>query len=150
MASLFQFWHNLQITSHHIHPVVICVEETTGITTMGIVHTPRVLATLAKSMFQSSNKLIGITEPHKYYGRAGLFDVDYLGHLNNAAYLSHAEYARWSMSATNGWLEAGIKHNSHYVLTSASCRYRAEIRPVFRKFEIQTIVAGIDEKNLWM
>lgn len=117
---------------------------------MGLVHTPRVLLTLAKSMRQPSNKLIGITEPHIYHGRAGLFDVDYLGHLNNAAYLNHAEYARWSMSAVNGWLQAGLQHGSQFVLTSASCRYRAEIRPIFRKFQIETIVTGMDDKHMWI
>ena len=121
---------------------------------MGIIHTPRVLATIAKGMMKKSkteNRLgIGFVDPHKYYARAGLFDVDYLGHLNNAAYFNHAEYARWEMSATNGWLEAMMKNNAHYFLTSASCRYRAEIRPVFRKFEIQSIVAGMDDKNLWV
>jgi hypothetical protein len=117
---------------------------------MGLVHTPRVLLTLAQAMRQPSNKLIGITEPHVYYGRAGLFDVDYLGHLNNAAYLNHSEYARWSMSAVNGWLQAGYQHGSHFVLTSASCRYRAEIRPVFRKFKIETMITGMDDKHMWM
>lgn len=121
---------------------------------MGIIHTPRVLATIAKGMMKKPNSpirsRIGVIEPHKYFARAGLFDVDYLGHLNNAAFLNHAEYARWEMSAVNGWLEAMMKNNAHYFLTSASCRYRAEIRPIFRKFEIQSIVAGMDEKNLWL
>lgn len=124
---------------------------------MGIVHTPRVIATIAKGMMRQSKSSskesttrLGVVDPYKYYARAGLFDVDYLGHLNNAAYFSHAEYARWEMSAVNGWLPAMMKNNAHYYLTSASCRYRAEIRPLFRKFEIQTVVAGMDDKNLWM
>jgi acyl-CoA thioesterase FadM len=122
---------------------------------MGIVHTPRVIATVAKSWLTQSNSAkvrtrLGLADPHKYYARAGLFDVDYLGHLNNAAYLYHAEYARWAMSTENGWIQAMFNHKSHFVVASQSCRYRAEIRPVFRKFEVESIVLAMDDKNMWM
>jgi acyl-CoA thioesterase FadM len=80
----------------------------------------------------------------------GVFDVDYLGHMNNAAFLSHAEYARWEMTAANGLVQAMYKTNTHYMVSSVSCRYRAEVRPLFRKFEVQSMVGGMDEKNIWM
>jgi acyl-CoA thioesterase FadM len=114
---------------------------------MGLVHTPRVLATVAKSWLKRSSNpetrtRIGLVEPHKYHARAGLLDVDYLGHLNNAAYFYHAEYARWAMSTENGWIQAMMKSNSHFIVTAQSCRYRTEIRPVFRKFEVESVVVG--------
>jgi len=70
--------------------------------------------------------------------------------LNNAAYLYHAEYARWAMCTENGWIHAMVKSHSHFIASSISCRYRAEIRPIFRKFEIETKLVSIDEKNLWL
>jgi Thioesterase-like superfamily len=123
---------------------------------MGIVHTPRVIATIARSFLKQSKihpdarTRIGLADAHKYEARAGLFDIDYLGHMNNAAYLYHAEYARWAMSMENGWIQAMMKNNSHFVVSAQSCRYRAEIRPVFRKFEVESILIGIDDKNMWM
>lgn len=122
---------------------------------MGIVHTPRVIATVARSYLKQSKNpavrtRIGLADPHEYQARAGLFDVDYLGHLNNAAYLYHAEYARWAMSTENGWISAMMKSNSHFIVSAQSCRYRAEIRPVFRKFKIESILAGVDDKNMWL
>jgi hypothetical protein len=120
---------------------------------MGIVHTPRVLASIAKGMMRHSkskeNTRLGIVEPHKYYSRAGMLDYA-LGHLNNAAFFSHAEYARWEMAATNGWMQAMMQDKSIYFVTSQSCRYRAEIRPFFREFEVQSIIGGMDDKNIWL
>ena len=120
---------------------------------MAIIHTPRVLASLAKGLRkQASSKNVGIVanHPHIYHARVGLFDVDYLGHMNNAAFLSHAEYARWEMTAANGILPAMYNTSTDYMVSSASVRYRAQIRPLFRKFEVQSQVAGVDEKHIWM
>lgn len=123
---------------------------------MGLVHTPRVFASIAKGMMRQSNVKdkssrigIGLKEPHKYYARAGVLDYA-LGHLNNAAYFSHAEYARWEMGAVNGWMQAMMQDKSIYFVTAQSCRYRAEIRPFFREFEVQSIVSGMDDKNIWL
>ena len=53
--------------------------------------------------------------PHLYYSRAGLFDVDIYNHMNNAAYLTHAELARWEWSATTGFLDSQVKSQSAFV-----------------------------------
>jgi Thioesterase-like superfamily len=121
---------------------------------MGIVHTPRVLATIVKGfMKQSSNpnirSRIGLTDPHLYRARAGLVDYAF-GHLNNAAFLYHAEYARWAMTAENGWLNAMIKNKAMMIVVAQSCRYRAEIKPFFRRFEVESTVLGMDDRNMWL
>jgi acyl-CoA thioesterase FadM len=140
---------------------------------MTIIHTPRVIASVAKGLWKrrqllkettsstaaetttsssSSSTVIleGIGIPHQYTARVGLLDVDYLGHMNNAAFLSHAEYARWEMTATNGLLPAMYRTNTHFMLSSASVRYRAEVRPLFHSFQVQSIISGMDESSIWM
>lgn len=123
---------------------------------MGLVHTPRVLMSLAKGFVKRRNDPvstltgIGTANPYVYKARAGLFDVDYLGHLNNASYLSHAELARWEMIAYNGVLEDMIRNKVNFLVAGSTVRYRREIRPLFRQFQIDTSVAGLDERNIWM
>ena len=41
----------------------------------------------------------GYSNPHIYESKCGIFDIDIFGHMNNAAYLNHAEYARWELTA---------------------------------------------------
>lgn len=119
---------------------------------MGLVHTPRVILSTAKGWLRkgSIGKEVGYTKPYKYYARAGLFDVDYMGHMNNASFLSHAELARWEMTAANGFIEAMMKSNIHFVVQSTTARYRAEVRPIFRKFQVDSTLCAVDEKNAWM
>ena len=123
---------------------------------MGLVHIPRVIVSLTKGFLKrrnnpnaSSSGLI-FDSPHVYHGRAGIFDVDYLGHLNNATYLTHAELARWEMTAYNGVLGSLIRNNANFLVASTSIRYRREIRPLWRCFQVETCVAGLDERNLWI
>ena len=118
---------------------------------MTIIHSPRVIASIVRGLReQSSSNNVGIVSHHKYNARVGLFDVDYLGHLNNAAFLNHAEYARWQMTASNKILPVMYKTKTNFMVSSASCRYRAQVRPLFRKFQVQSIIAGLDDKNFWM
>mmetsp|Transcript_132079 Transcript_132079/g.196765 ORF Transcript_132079/g.196765 Transcript_132079/m.196765 type:complete len:210 (+) Transcript_132079:153-782(+) len=122
---------------------------------MTIVHTPRVIASVVRGLrnrSQSHQQHVGLTpsNPHKYQSRVGVFDIDYLGHLNNAAFLSHAEYARWEMTAANGLLQAMYNSDTHFMVTSSSCRYRAQVRPLFKRFEVHSVVGGMDDKNLWI
>lgn len=122
---------------------------------MGLIHTPRVLFSLVKGLVKRQvypERNIGLGDvPHIYTARAGLFDVDYLGHLNNAAYLSHAELARWEMTSHNGLLAAMMKNNIAFLVAGSAVRYRREIRPVFCRFQIDTTVAGLDDKNnIWI
>jgi acyl-CoA thioesterase FadM len=93
---------------------------------------------------------IGSSRPHIYRARAGLFDVDHLGHLNNAAYLTHAELARWEMTSHNGFLEAMVRNKYHFLVASTAVRYRREIRPLLRRFQIDSAVAGLDERSMWI
>ena len=121
---------------------------------MGIIHTPRVFLTVAKGLFkQSSNPEIrarlGLADPHTYRSRAGVVDYAF-GHLNNAAYLSHAEYARCAMMAENGWLNAMIKNRAMLVVVSQSCRYRVEIKPFLQQFEVESTVIGMEDRNMWL
>ncbi|CAB9499695.1 Protein THEM6 [Seminavis robusta] len=82
--------------------------------------------------------------------RAGLFDCDYMLHLNNAAYLTHSEYARWELCAYNGLMESMYKDKVNFVVGGTAIRYRREIRPVFRQFEVHTFVAHVDERHFWI
>jgi acyl-CoA thioesterase FadM len=134
-----------------VHP-----PQESKLTRMGLVHTPRVLASIAKGLYRqgdkSKNALIGMSleHPHIYQARAGLFDVDHLGHMNNASYLNHAELARWEMTATNGMLGVMGRQGINFLVTSVALRYRREIRPVFRKFDIESSVVSVDERNLYV
>lgn len=124
---------------------------------------------------------IGRANPHIYSARLGLFDVDYLGHMNNgefihteyndfdprfsnifslgrnsqcaectAAYLSHAEYARWEMCAENGLIEVMAREKSHFVVAGSAIRYRKEMRPIFARFAIESSICGLDDRIIWI
>lgn len=124
---------------------------------MGLVHTPRTLVSIAKGWIQRQRAkptqgLIGFgsDNAYPYQSRVGLFDVDYIGHMNNAAYLSHAEYARWEMMTCNGLLPIFFKNGIHYIVSSTTIRYRQELRPLFRKFLVESYLAAIDDRNVWI
>ena len=124
---------------------------------MGLVHVPRVVASIIKGSLRrqkgsGDDKLVGfgLDNPHVYSARAGLFDVDSFGHVNNAAYLTHAELARWEHGASNGLIQNFYDHGVGFYAVSTAVRYRRQIRPLFRKFQVDTTIAGIDDRNLWM
>jgi acyl-CoA thioesterase FadM len=120
---------------------------------MGLIHIPRVAYSIGKGFYkQTPGSLVGLgpDNPHIYESRAGLFDVDSYGHMNNAAYLTHAEFARWEMSATNGLLKNMYNAETNFLVASTAVRYRRELRPVFRKFHVETYVGALDERNIWM
>jgi acyl-CoA thioesterase FadM len=70
--------------------------------------------------------------------------------LTPAAYLTHAELARWELTSYYGMLQTMLKNNIHFLVVGTTIRYRREIRPLFSKFQIDTSVVGIDDRNLWM
>lgn len=78
------------------------------------------------------------------------FDADYLGHMNNASYLTHAEYARWEWTAENGTLQTMYREGMHFVVTNTAVRFRREISLRERAFEIHTSLHAIDDRHLWM
>lgn len=87
---------------------------------------------------------------HVYRSRPSvLWDVDYLGHMNNACYLTHAEYARWEWYAENGGLSAMYENGMHFVATQTAVRFRREIR-VRDRFEIRTRMEAIDDRHIWI
>jgi hypothetical protein len=75
---------------------------------MGLIHTPRTIysilhgyykrqvylrqqlptTTLSSHGVPMNTMIVGIgeTNPHVYQARLGLFDIDYLGHMNNGTY----------------------------------------------------------------
>jgi len=124
---------------------------------MGIVHTPRVIASITRGLLKRRNAVLdqptpglGLENPYVYLGRAGLFDIDYLGHLNNAAYLNHAEMARWEMTAYNGMLSSMHNHKISFLVAGCAVRYRRELG-AFRKFQVDSSMAALDEnKNMWI
>lgn len=127
---------------------------------MGLLHIPRVALSCARGYYlrrtaaESKAKVnilgVGPSNAHVYDGRCGLFDIDGFGHMNNASYLVHAELARWEMSAANGSLGANMSQQCAFLVTGCAVRYRREIGPLFRKFQIKTFVGGLDRRNLWV
>lgn len=122
-----------------------------------LIHTPRTIHAIGKGLARRRTNLgqahiggIGTNNPYVSYNRVGIFDCDYLMHMNNAAYLSHAEYARWELCAYNGLMESMYKDNVHFVVGGTMVRFRREIRPVFRAFQVHTVLARVDERCLWM
>ena len=152
---------------------------------MGLIHTPRVVASICKGLWKRRGLLrssqippaldritnintttntttttnnnnssfvgMGPQHVHTYYARAGLLDVDYLGHMNNASYLAHAELARWEWCATNGLLPVMMMQGGvHFVVAGAQIRYRKELRPLWTRFQIDTHVCGLDDRTIWI
>jgi acyl-CoA thioesterase FadM len=118
---------------------------------MVLIHTPRTLFAIGKGILRRGApdaSKVGLGEhPHIYTSRVGLLDLDYMGHMNNAAYLSHAELSRWQMTTENGMLQKGVKKNCFFVVTASTVRYRKEIR--FGRFSIETRFMGCDDKSMW-
>lgn len=124
---------------------------------VGLIHTPRTLFHIAKGLAKrrsdgAASALGGIGQDNPYVseGRAGLFDTDYLMHMNNAAYLSHAEYARWELCSYNGLLGSMFRDKVNFVVGGTAIRFRREVAPIFRKFEVHSFVAKLDERHLWI
>jgi len=120
---------------------------------MGLIHIPRVVYSIAKGLYrQTPGSLVGLgpNNPHIYEARAGLFDVDSYGHMNNASYLTHAELARWELSASNGLMKNMYKSETHFMVAASAIRYRRELRPIFRKFNVETYIGALDDRNIWM
>lgn len=128
-----------------------------------LIHAPRVIGAIVKGWIRRSKilyndknnidwNIIGMnhTNPYISYGRAGLFDVDQFMHMNNASYLAHAEYARWEAMAMNGIMSSMIQDNVIFVVGNTSVRFRREIKPIFRQFEIHSYVAALDERTMWI
>ena len=42
------------------------------------------------------------------------------------------------------------KTNTFFIVTSQSIKYRREITPLFRKFQIHSYIGHLDSTNIWM
>ena len=126
---------------------------------MGIVHIPRTAAAILRGTLKRrlsplsdvEKSLVGMgptNPPHVYSSRAGLLDVDVMLHMNNASYLTHAELARWEWTAFGGTLAANLRTKSYFIVAASMVRFRREVAPM-RKFEIETMLGGTDDRNLW-
>lgn len=145
---------------------------------MAIIHTPRSIAVIVRGMLKRRRALAAATSTttnalpfvgiaprgnssHRDNGNSNnahvyksnlnvFFDVDYLGHMNNASYLTHAEFARWEWTAENGTLQTMYQNGMHFVVTNTAVRFRREISLRERAFEIHTFLHAIDDRHLWM
>lgn len=141
---------------------------------MAVLHTPRTIVAIGRAMLRRRRRLasansaettaaaaasfVGLApkageanaNPHVYRSNLNLlWDADYMGHMNNAAYLTHAEYARWEWMVENGTLTKLYQSGIHFMVTNASIRFRKEIPPS-KPFEIHTVLTAFDDRNLWM
>lgn len=115
-----------------------------------LIHLPRVALAIMRGRAQRARAPVGVgfRSPHVYSARAGpLFDVDGFGHMNNAAYLTHCELARWELTAASGLLEYSIRERCAFIVGSTALSYKREIKP-FQRFEIRSQLVDHDDK--WM
>lgn len=117
-----------------------------------LIHVPRVALAILRGRAQRARSAAGegwgFTKPHVYSARAGpLFDIDGLGHMNNAAYLVHCELARWELTAASGVLDYAMEQRAAFIVGMTAVQYRREIRPL-QRFEIHSQLVASDDK--WM
>ena len=112
---------------------------------------PRAAAALVRGyMNKRSGDLVpgaGFSVPHVVRTRCGLFDVDGFGHMNNAAYFTHCELARWQLIAEVGALAVMQRERLIFLVGSTVTRFRREVRP-FQPFEVHTQVLGWDARSV--
>eukprot|EP00966_Prymnesium_polylepis_P069018 1603327-Prymnesium_polylepis.1 len=117
---------------------------------MGIIQIPRVAAAVARGYWRRSNpidKNIGFATAHVSRRRAGPFDFDVYGHMNNAAYLVHFEMARWEVGAQSGFVDWSVRERAAFIVAGVSLRFRREIGP-FQPFEVHSQFVAADDR--WM
>lgn len=120
---------------------------------MVFIHLPRVASSIASGLLQpvpfSASARLAITAPHIYRARAGIFDIDQFGHMNNAAYLVHCELARWQLSASTGLLAKAARRRMVFLVGATAIRYRRPISP-FASFEVHTHITSWDEGQMFL
>jgi YbgC/YbaW family acyl-CoA thioester hydrolase len=81
--------------------------------------------------------------------RAGLFDIDFNMHINNANYMRFMEKARWDHPVqTNTW-DLMLKQKLNFIVAGIEMGYIREI-PFAKQFEVQTHYLGWDEKYVYL
>ena len=54
------------------------------------------------------------------------------------------------MAGQNGMLTAMYKNHVAFLVAGTTIRFRREIRPLFRKFQVDTAICALDERNIWI
>jgi acyl-CoA thioesterase FadM len=110
---------------------------------------PRAAAALVRGYVRSGSAVpgLGVTTPHVAQARCGLLDVDIFMHMNNAAFFSHCELARWQLIAEVGAIPWIQRNKAVFLVGSTVTRFRREVRPL-QAFEVHTQVLGWDERSL--
>ena len=70
-------------------------------------------------------------------------------HMNNAAYLQHAELARWEHGIATGFMRHASRERLIFLVASNAIRYRRELKPL-QRFEVHTSIIAADERSMWM
>lgn len=119
---------------------------------MGLVLLPRIAAAIVRGATTQHSYAPGYIFgplPHVYKARAGLLDIDVMSHMNNAAYLTHCELARWQLCAETGLLSWCVRKKAGFVVAHVNMRYRREVS-AFQPFEIHTRIAAADASSVYM
>ena len=106
----------------------------------------RVFYTIQSAKFRSK---LGFRDTAHLPMRVHLTDLDIYAEMNNARYLNIFEIARWDLSVRAGLLEVMKKKRWGFVVAGLSIRYRKRLTAL-QKFEIQTRLAGMDERWLYV
>jgi len=111
-------------------------------------HNARIAGTVAMGLLRRrrTNPPAGLNM-HIYKARAGLLDLDGYLHMNNAAYLTHAELARWNWFAYSGLLGFVARRKLLFLVTNSAITYRAPIGP-WKPFDVTTEICGWDERSI--
>ena len=115
---------------------------------------PRIVAAVARGFARQRKGPerfagLGSTTPFVSTARAGLWDIDVYGHMNNASYLTHAELARWEMSVASGMLQHAARQRLAFIMAGTAVRYRREVRPL-QPFEVHSSFAALDGESIFL
>lgn len=69
------------------------------------------------------------------------YELDSLGHVNNAVYLNYLEQARWEWAKTHGLLKSQGLDSLFMVVTTLQIKYLKELQ-LFDEIEIKTSFTG--------
>lgn len=76
-------------------------------------------------------------------------DLDLLGHMNNGVYFSLFDLARVDLMLRSGLFARFRKQGWYPVVTAETATFRRALNP-FRRFEVETRIAGWDERHLYL
>ena len=111
---------------------------------------PRAAAALFQGYLRSGAKStagVGLATPHVRRTRCGILDLDIFMHMNNAAYFSHCELARWQIIAEVGLIDWVRRNRIVFLVGNTVTRFRKEVPPL-TPFEVHTQILGWDDKAL--